>query len=47
MYCVVVWMQIDLINPTEAEFEVLLEQLRERLNENHAECIYTVGSGGT
>ena len=37
--------QVSLINPTEHEFEVLLEQLRERLNENHSECIYNLGSG--
>jgi hypothetical protein len=35
-----------LVNPTSDMFEVLLEQLRERLNENHSECIYTVGGGG-
>ena len=45
-YYTVVFLQIDLVNPTEAEFEILLDQLRERLNENHAECIYTIGSGG-
>jgi len=38
----VVWLQVNLVNPTDAEFDVLLEQLRERLNENHAECIFKI-----
>lgn len=37
--------KVGLVNPTDEEYEILLEHLRERLNENHAECIYTIGTG--
>ena len=39
-------LKTTLISPTDTEYESLLGRLRERLNENQLETIFTVGTGG-
>ncbi len=39
-------LQMALVSPTAAEFDVLLGRLRERVEESQGETIYIIGTGG-
>ena len=38
--------QTALVSPSNEEYEILLDQLRERISENQGETIYIIGTGG-
>lgn len=39
-------LQTGLISPSNEEYDLLLERLKSRMEENHEETIYVIGIGG-
>ena len=39
-------LQTSLISPSHEEYEVLIERLKDRVEDNNGETIYEIGTGG-
>ena len=39
-------LQLALISPTHEEYDLLIERLKERIEEGQGETIYEIGTGG-